>query len=959
MTLVTTRRPRHNARMVSGGDWSGRASSRAAPARGAVPALLGRRDERGALDRIVAGIQASQGQVLVLRGDAGVGKTALLEYLVGSASRCRVERAAGVESEMELAFAGLHQLCGPLLDRLERLPAPQRDALRVAFGLTTGERPDRFRVGLAVLSLLADAAEDDPLICVVDDAQWLDRVSAQTLAFVARRLLAERVALVFAVRESSGGDELAGLPELVVTGLDDADAGALLASALRAPIDTRVRDRIVAETRGNPLALLELPRGMTAAELAGGFGLPDSTPLASRIEDGFLRRLQPLPIATRRLLLVAAAEPLGDVILLWRAAERLGISPDAAAPAEAEGLLEIGTRVRFRHPLVRSAAYRSASLLERQEVHRALAQVTDQDLDPDRHAWHRAHAAVQRDEVVASELERSAVRAQARGGIAAAAAFLARATELTPDRTHRGARALAAASAKFEAAATDSASELLLAAELCPLDEVQRAKLERLRAQLTFARRRGSDTPSLLLDAARRLEPLDPPLARQTYLDAFGAAIFAGRLGSANSVSHVAQAARSAAPISGPPRSIDLLLDGLATRFRDGYVAGVAPLRQALAAFELDDDRDERRWSWYRENACHVARELWDDAAWHRLATDAVRLARQDGALTVLPFALTYAAGVALHAGELARGSAMVEEAAAITQAAGNAPLRYTSLLLAAWRGAEAPAVELIDAALASAKTRGEGRAVAMAQYTRALLYNGLGRHEEALTAARQVCEYDDLGLFGWALLEAVEAAVRCDNLDLAADAVGQLAEQTRASGTDWGLGVEAWARALLSESKDAEAHYLEAIERLERTQITVHLARARLAYGEWLRRANRAADARAQLHIAHDVFTKIGAEGFAERASRELVATGERAHTLSPERREALSAQEEQIARLAADGHTNPEIGAQLFISPRTVEWHLRKVYPKLGISTRKELRGALPPLREARERPPLEPRG
>ncbi len=886
--------------------------------------------------------------MLVLRGEVGVGKTALLEYLAGRATGCRVAQAAGIESDMELAFAGLHQLCAPMLDRVDRLSGPQRAALATAFGLSSGDPPDRFLVGLAVLVLLAEAAEEQPLICLVDDAQWLDRVSARTLAFVARRLMAERVAVVFAVREPSDDLDLAGLRELVVRGLRDTDARALLASAIPGRLDERVRDRIVAETRGNPLALLELPRGLTAAELAGGFGRPDARPLASQIEQSFLRRIGTLPAATQQLLLAAAAEPVGDVLLLRRATEQLGIEADAAAPAEAAGLIEFAARVRFRHPVVRSAAYRAASPGERQRVHRALAEATDPETDPDRRAWHRAHAAVEPDEVVAGELERSADRAQSRGGMAAAAAFLQRATELTPDPARRGERALAAAKAKFEAGAPEAAHELLAAAEIGPLDELQHALLERLRAQIVFARRRGSDAPPLLLDAAKRLEPLDGGLARETYLEALGAAIFAGRLSGRRGVRETAEVARTAPPAPQPPRLTDILLDGITTRFTEGYVAGLPLLRRALQEFRREargGADDVLRWLWL---ACPVAPEpvapeLWDDETWHELATRAVQLAREAGVLAVLPVALVYRAGVHVHAGQFAAAAALIEEADAITEATGNAPLSYTSMLLAAWRGEEARALELIEAGIQEATARGEGRAIGLAGHVTAVLYNGLGRYEEAMAGARRACEQEDLGFFGWSLVELVEASARCGAPGEADHALQLLEERTLISGTDWALGVRARSRALLSVGDAAEDRYREAIERLERSRIAVHLARAHLAYGEWLRRENRRTDARAQLRAAHEMLSHIGAEAFAERARRELLATGAAARVRTVESREVLTAQEAQIARLACDGRTNPQIGAELFISPRTVEWHLHKVFTKLDVSSRNQLRVAL----------------
>ena len=493
--------------------------------------FLDRTSEREVLDRLLAQGREGQSAVLVIRGEAGIGKTALLRYAARQAAGFRVAKVAGVEAEMELPFAGIHQLCAPLLDQLDALPQPQRDALCVALGLASGDVPDRFLVGLAVLGLLSAAAEERPLLCLVEDAHWLDDASGLILGFIARRLLAESVAIVVAVREPSARDDFDGLPELLLRGLAEEDARTLLMRAVPGRLDDRVRDRIIAETRGNPLALLDLPGSLSAAELAGGFEPLAGTDLPRHLEDHYRQRVGELPESTQRLLLLAAAEPMGDATLVWRAADGLGIESSSLAPAEDAQLVEVGARVRFRHPLVRSAVYRAATLSERRAAHRALAEVTDADTDPDRRAWHRAHAAVGVDEEVAAELERSADRAQARGGAAAAAAFLAHATELTPDPAERGRRALAAAQAKFDAAASDAALELLATAELAPLDELQRARSERLRAEIAFTRTRGNEAPALLLDAARRLEPLDAALARETHLEAMAAAMFAGRLG--------------------------------------------------------------------------------------------------------------------------------------------------------------------------------------------------------------------------------------------------------------------------------------------------------------------------------------------------------------------------------------------------------------------------------------------
>jgi DNA-binding CsgD family transcriptional regulator len=905
--------------------------------------LIGRRSECNTLDRLLASVQAGQSRVLVVRGEAGIGKTALLAYLRDRASGCRIARVAGVESEMELAFAGLHQLCAPMLGDLERLPGPQRDALRVAFGLQAGETPDQFLVALAALNLLAEVSEASPLLCLIDDAQWLDTASTRTLTFVARRLLAERIAMVFAARESGEPGVLDDLPALVVEALGDVEARLLLTSGLPGLVDVRVRDRIVAETRCNPLALMELPRGLTVTALAGGFGLPDTMPLESRVEAGFMRRLEPLPVETRRLLLAAAIEPVGDVLLLRRAAERLGIGTDAAAAAEAAGLVEVGARVRFRHPLVRSAVYRAASVPDRQEAHRALAESTDADIDPDRRAWHRAQAAPGPDEDVAVDLERSADRARARGGVAAAAAFLERAAALTQDHARRAQRALDAAQSKLHAGAFEPAAALLAMAEAGPLDELGRARIDLVRAEIAFAQNRGSDAPPLLLAAAGRLQRLDPALARETYLEAISAAIFAGHLARGAGLREVAEAARGAPPLQ-LPRVPDRLLDALAVHFTDGFPASVPIVERAVRAFcdEAISGQEALRWLWL---ASISPSDLWDHERWYLLASRHVTVAREVGALSELPLALTTCVFPHLFAGELTVAASLVEEARTVSEATGSNLAPYGALGLAALRGREREARTLIDATMSETAPRGEGIGVSVAHWAYALLCNGLGRYEDACAAAQEAARHqEELTVPRWGLAELVEAAARSGARELASDALERLREATRASGTDWALGVEARSRALLSDGDTAEQLYREAIERLARTRVRVELTRAQLVYGEWLRRQQRRLDAGEQLRAAYDTFTRIGAEAFAERARRELLGTGETVRTRSVEPLDELTAQEAQIARLAAEGHTNPEIGAQLFISPRTVEFHLRKVFAKLGISSRKELSEVLP---------------
>jgi DNA-binding CsgD family transcriptional regulator len=884
-------------------------------------------------------VRQGESRTLLLRGEPGVGKTALLEYLLGAASDLHVVRASGVESEMELAFASLQQLCAPMFDRLGLLPSPQRDALEIAFGLSEGAAPDRFLVGLAVLTLVSEVAGERPLLCVVDDAQWLDRASALTVAFVARRLLAEPVALVFAARETP--EELQGMPQFEVPGLTEEDARALLVSEVPFALDERVRDQIVAESRGNPLALLELPRGMSAEELAVGFGFLGAHTLSGRIEESFRRRLEGLPQEVRLFLLVAAAEPIGDPLLLWSAADRLGIN--AAAAAETDGLLAISERVRFRHPLVRSAVYRSADVTERRAVHLALAEATDREADPDRRAWHHALATAGVDEEVATELERSAGRAKARGGLAAAAAFLQRAVALTQNPARRAERALAAAQASLQAGTFDVARGLLVAAEAGPLDELQLARLDLLRAQLAFAQSRGSDAPPLLLRAAITLRSLDPRLARETYLDAWSAALFAGRFARAAGLEEVSREARSAPPPAKPPRASDLLLDGYALLLTDGRAAASPVLQHSVQAFagERASAEEVLRWGWLATVAAVI---VWDYESCVAVASRGVELARDSGALTVLAVALNIMGQAVALSGDYAKAAQLISEADAVTEATGTPVLPYAAIYLSAYMGREGDLGELVDATVPEAMAGGQGNAVQFVSLARAVVANAGGRYREALAPAQDASDdMPDLVVSMWALIELVEAAARSGEMELAQSAVDRLAGRNDASANDWSHGVEARSRALVNEGVAADELYREAIDRLSLTRLRPELARAHLLYGEWLRREGRRVDAREHLRAAHGMLTEIGMEAFAERARRELLATGEKARRRTVETRDELTAQEGQIAHLASNGLSNPEIGTRLFLSPRTVEWHLRKVFIKLGISSRKELRGAL----------------
>jgi DNA-binding CsgD family transcriptional regulator len=905
-------------------------------------AFVGRTGERDLLDGLLARVRGGESGVLVIRGVAGIGKTALLRYAARQASGFRVVELTGVEAEMELPFAGIHQLCATMLDRLDALPAPQREALSVALGLAAGEVPDGFLVGLAVLSLLAGVAEERPLLCLVDDAQWLDAASSQILGLVARRLGAESVAFVVAVREPAAEHDFEGLSELRLEGLREQDARALLGSVVPGRLDSRVGDRLVAETGGNPLALLELPGRMTAAELAGGFELPAAGKLPAHIEEHYLRRVGELPEATQRLMLLAAAEPLGDAALVLRAGRKLDIETGALAPAEAAGLLEIGASVRFRHPLVRSAIYRGAPLGNRRRVHEALAEVGDPGSDADRRAWHRALAAEGPDEDVAVELERSAGRAQRRGGAAAAAAFLDRAVALTPEPARRRERALAAAQANVQAGAFTRARGLLATAAAGPLDEFQRARIDLLHAQLAFVSSRGTDATPLLLGAARRLEPLDASLARETYVDAFSAAMFGARLSGGVGMSEVAEAARAAPrPPDAEPATADMLLDALVALAED-YETAVPRCRAAVQRLsgEKSSARERLRWLW---QGCVVALEIWDDEHARSLSRSSVGIARETGTLSELALALSARAPVLVFCGDLAAAAATVSETESVHEATGIRSAPYGALILSAWRGRGPETRDLVETTEREAEARGEGIGLAISAYARAVLCNGLGRYEEALAAATAASDQREVVAENWGLSELVEPATRCGRTDLATEAMNRLATKAHATRTEWALGIEARARALLGQGADADRWFRAAIDHLGRTRVHAELARTHLLYGERLRREGRRLDARAELNVAHELFTSMGMDAFAERAGSELLATGEKARRRIAETRDDLTARERQIAQLARDGLSNADIGARLFLSPRTVEWHLRHVFSKLGIRSRRQLESAL----------------
>ena len=903
--------------------------------------LLGREPERRMVEQLLVAAQAGNSRALVVRGDAGIGKTALLEYLrdAAIASRFRVESSTGIDAETQFAFAGLHQFCVPFLDHVDALPEPQQLALGIALGSESGPAPGKFLIGLATLNLLAEVAEHGPLLCLVDDAQWLDQASAEIIAFVARRIGAERLVIAFGVRDvrGDGVSVFSGLPELPLTGLDRMAAQTLLDTAFRAPVDEAVRERIIAEARGNPLALLEMPANLPAARLAGGFELPDHTNVPERIERGYLDRSRDLPETTQLLLLAAAADPTGDPVLLSRAGAELDVAAEASLPAEAAGLIEVDGKVRFRHPLVRSAVYRSADAASRRRVHGALAQATDATLDPDRRAWHSAYAVEGVDEEVAAELERSAGRARSRGGHAAAGAFLRRSTELSPGIADRTRRALDAAYAMHNAGASEAALDLLAIAEGGSPDPLQRARVALVRAQIAFQRTHGVEVHQMLVDAAAALAPFDPALSREIHLHALDTAIVSGSA-DALGISRTALAAMPARA----SRPVDLLLGGLAKTMVDGYSAGVPAVRLALDAVcesmrpGSEQEGAREPWLWL---AGRAAVGILDDERAHRIAEWNVSVCRTTGALAGLPSALNLHANILAISGEITRAGELASEAEMITESMGGAPLRHARAMLSAWTGDRAGLARSNSLTLQTDKSPIGSAQAAFAHYASAVLHNGLGEYSTAREAAASTCESAELSLSTLGLPELIEASVRAGDRETALRALERLSGRARVSGTAWALGLEARSRALTISGRAAEESYREAIDHLSASRIAGEAARAHLIYGEWLRRAGRRQEARGELRTAHELLSDMGIEAFAARAARELNATGERARKRTARPTDALTAQELQIARMVATGATSREVGAQLFLSPRTIESHLRNIFRKLGLTSRRQL--------------------
>ena len=880
--------------------------------------------------------------MLVIRGEAGVGKSTLLRYCTDHAADFQIRRATGVESEMELPFAALHQLCAPILDGLPSLPQPQQAALEVALGLARGDPPDQFLVALAALSLVSESAAHQPLLCLIDDTQWLDSASRQAFGFIARRLVAESVGMIFAVRIPAQERDLGGLPVMLLEGLAERDARTLLESVILRKLDPKTRDHLLAEARGNPLALLELPRRISPAQLPGALGLLAPQELPNWIEDTFIQRLHALPEDARMLLLVAAAEPADDAPLLWRAARRLGIKVSAASATEAAGLLTIDEHVRFRHPLVRSAAYRSAVPGDRRRAHLALADSTDAGRDADRRAWHLAAATAGPDEHVAQLLEASADRARARGGLAAAAAFLRRSVGLTEDQDHRAERALSAARTSLHAGDFESALDVLATADNGDLDQRLQAHVDLLRGQVVLASGAAGRAAGLLLAAAQRLEQLDPELAREAYLDAWGGALFASNL-TETSMRDVSHAVTASPPAVTEPDYSDLLLIGMSSLIVEGRAAAAPTLRSAVRAF-LDQPHVADKGMRWTVIASVASVEVWDFDAWEAMTVRQLQLARETGALGLLAISLSGMGLVHSWMGDLEAADRVGSESEDISRATGTQIAPFGGMLLAAMRGRDSESFALLESAGARTAADGDGFALQFKHWTTAMLCNGLSRYEEALESAHRCWDaWPDLFVSVWAMVEIVEAAARLDRPQLAVTALERIEASTDVSGTEWALGIAARSKALLDDSEGAEVLYLQAIKHLAATPLRPELARGHLVYGEWLRRQRRRNDARAQLRLAHSMFSTMGLEAFAERARHELLATGATAEKRAGRKQDELTAQEAHIARLAADGRTNVQIGAELYLSRHTIEWHLRKVFLKLGVRSRWELRDLL----------------
>jgi DNA-binding CsgD family transcriptional regulator len=914
-------------------------AARARPGPPPPPVLVGRDGERRLLDARVAEARSGLSAALVVRGDAGIGKTALVADAVTSATGVQVVQVAGVESEMELPYAALHRLLLPSLPDAPALPGPQHDALSAAFGLIPGPVPDRFLIGLGTLTLLAGSARATPLLCVIDDAQWLDQASLAVLIFVARRLFADGIAMFFCVRDAPEYLEpFSGLPELCLRGLAEAHCLDLL-GRLAGPVDRHVAQRIMTAAGGNPLALAEFARELTPAQLSGDELASGPLPLSDRLEARYLRQVRALTPAAQQMLLLAAADPSGDPVLLDRAAAQVGLSP-ADLGEEISPFLTLQPAVAFRHQLIRSAVYGGCAAAARRVAHRALAQVTDQAADPDRWSWHLAAATLDPDDDIAVQLERCAGRARGRGGFAAESAFLTRAAELTPDPERRGARLLAAAEAALAAADYQRCLALLAWAEPLLSGVPARAQAARIRGACLGPLGHTADAPAVLAAAARDLEPFDGRLARDTWLGALAAAWLALGYTRGTTLTEIATRAL-VAPQPEPGRKAidDLILDGLATRVAVGYTAAVPILRRAFADVDTCDLPVTEVT--LQPLLCHIsALELWDLDSGRTLLLRLAERNRAQGALLGLWLCLLTLSHKEAWAGRFAAGDAYYSEALAIGDAIGLQPLTsFRNIEADALRGRDDEVRASAASLMGMAEGVGGGSTLTTCRISLVLLDIGRGRYSDALAAGRLVFDEDAPGFGNQILPELVEAAVRAGDPGTARLALDRLATRALASGTSWARGVLARSRALLASADDAEAHHQDAIALLRQARMPLDQARAHLLYGEWLRREKRRSDAVSQLRTAHGMFASMSSAGFAERARIELRAAGARPGQHAAEQPRALTPQEEQVARLAARALTNREIATRLFISESTVAYHLRKVFRKLDVTSRREL--------------------
>ncbi|MFI5728515.1 AAA family ATPase [Kribbella sp. NPDC051587] len=878
--------------------------------------FVARQQELQAIEALTQGAAAGHGGAVVVLGEAGIGKSTLIETVTERLDGWLVLRADGTEFERDLPYAALHQLCSPVIEARTGLPDVQRQALESVFGLAAGTTPSPLMVGLAVLGLLNELQQ--PLCCVVDDVQWIDAGTRQALAFVARRISSEGIALILAGRPDGAG--FSDLPQLPLTGLDEKEAQALLRSTGRAGLDSDVLDRILAEAHGNPLALLEFD-GASGGQRRG---------VVEELEAEFTRRVRRLPEATQLLLSLAAAEPVGDLGLLRRAAKRLDLTLAAAAEAEDEELVMLGPRLRFRHPLVRSAAYQSATPGVRRRLHAALADATDVETDPDRRAWHRAHAVIDTDEEVATELTQAAERTQLRGDFASAAAFLERAAQLSPEPVEQAARLLAAAGLRLKLGTFSEAGELLTQAERRPLDAAQRAQVKLQRATIDVYVTRSPEATAALVSAAPDLGPED---ATGTYIEAFSSAMFIDRM--PGRLRQLGARIRAQVPPCENPRPADLLLTALLDQAMLPVDEAVPAMCRAVDSFRTAELADP----WWMELACMMALDLRDSEATDEISAHQVELARRQSALAILPQALKFQAVTKTMFGRFDEAEAELAEAAAIDEAAGSLSLAFADVILAAWRGN----TEEFDEVRASIQNRVERDELVAELYAAAVLRNGLGDYTAALEAGLTAYAERELGSYViWPFdSELVEAAARAGQPEAAAPALDQLARLARTNPTPWAVAHHLLAQALLDPtSPDTDSRFQEAIDLLAQTDVRAQHARARLAYGEWLRREGRRAEARVELQAAHESLSAMGAAAFAERAARELSATGQRPRRDGTNPLDNLTAQERLIATKVAGGATSKEVAATLFLSPRTIDTHLRNIFRKLDITSRRQLR-------------------